>query len=76
MSRGFNLLLMMSAERPSTIDQRSPALPRLYAILDASCFPSDQALFQFAQDLLAGGVSLLQYRNKTGSSRQMLSHAR
>jgi thiamine-phosphate pyrophosphorylase len=51
-------------------------LPRLYAILDSSCFTDDRALFQFAADLLAAGVSLLQYRNKHGSSRQMLAHAR
>ncbi len=51
-------------------------IPRLYPILDASCFPDDRALFQFASDLLAAGVMLLQYRNKQGSSRQMLSQAR
>lgn len=54
----------------------TPKLPRLYAILDASCFADDRALFHFAKELLAGGVTLLQYRNKTGTSRQMLSHAR
>ena len=57
--------------RPSTID-----LPRLYPILDSSCFPDDRALFQFAEDLFSAGVTLLQYRNKRGSPRQMLSHAR
>jgi thiamine-phosphate pyrophosphorylase len=57
--------------RPLTID-----LPRLYPILDASCFPDDRALFQFAEELLSAGAILLQYRNKTGSSRQVLSHAR
>jgi thiamine-phosphate pyrophosphorylase len=51
-------------------------LPRLYPILDASCFADDRALFHFAEDLLAAGVILLQYRNKQGSARQMLSHAR
>ena len=51
-------------------------LPRLYPILDASCFPDDRALFQFAEDLLSAGVTLLQYRNKQGSSRQILAHAR
>jgi len=67
---------MTNGERPSTVDHRPSTLPRLYAILDSSCFVEDQALFQFAEDLLAGGVRLLQYRNKTGSSRQALSHAR
>ncbi len=51
-------------------------LPRLYAILDASCFANERALFRFAEDLLAAGVTLLQYRNKTDNARQMLSQAR
>ncbi|MGZ4831308.1 MAG: thiamine phosphate synthase [Terriglobales bacterium] len=55
---------------------RTAAFPKLYAILDASCFPGDRELFQFAEDLLAAGVTLLQYRNKNGRSRQMLSQAR
>ena len=57
--------------RPSAID-----LPRLYPIVDASCFPDDRALFQFAEELLSAGATLLQYRNKAGSPRQMLSQAR
>jgi thiamine-phosphate pyrophosphorylase len=51
-------------------------LPRLYAVLDASCFADDAALFAHARDLEAGGVTLMQYRNKQGSPRQMLAHAR
>jgi thiamine-phosphate pyrophosphorylase len=50
-------------------------IPRLYAILDASCFPDDTALFLAAEELAAGGVSLLQYRNKVGSAREILEHA-
>jgi thiamine-phosphate pyrophosphorylase len=57
--------------RLSTID-----FPRLYPILDACCFPDDRALFQFAAELFSAGITLLQYRNKHGSTRQMLSHAR
>ncbi len=57
--------------RPSAID-----LPRLYPIVDASCFPDDRALVQFAEELLSAGATLLQYRNKAGSPRQMLSQAR
>jgi thiamine-phosphate pyrophosphorylase len=49
--------------------------PRLYAILDASCFPDSQALFSTAEELSAGGVVLLQYRNKNGNARQMLEQA-
>jgi thiamine-phosphate pyrophosphorylase len=51
-------------------------LPRLYPIVDASCFPDDRALFQFVEELLSAGATLLQYRNKAGSPRQMLSLAR
>jgi thiamine-phosphate pyrophosphorylase len=51
-------------------------LPRLYAILDASSFPDNQALFAAALELAAGGVSLLQYRNKAGNGRHMLEQAR
>jgi thiamine-phosphate pyrophosphorylase len=44
------------------------ALPRLYAIADAS-FGDPVAL---AKQLFAGGVRLLQVRNKKGSSRELL----
>ena len=51
-------------------------LPRLYAILDASYFSDSQILFSTAEELLAGGVTLLQYRNKSGNAREMLEQAR
>ena len=51
-------------------------LPRLYAIADASCFSDTAASCAFAEELLAGGVTLLQYRNKTGNARQTLDQAR
>lgn len=51
-------------------------LPRLYAILDTACFASDELLYAAAEELIRGGVTLLQYRNKTGSSRQILEQAR
>jgi len=51
-------------------------LPRLYAILDASQFPDGPALFAAAEDMAAGGVTLLQYRNKMGTTRQILEDAR
>jgi thiamine-phosphate pyrophosphorylase len=60
----------------SQLETRNSQLPRLYPILDTSLFPTDRALFEFAEALLAGGVTLLQYRNKQGRPRQMLSHAR
>ena len=51
-------------------------LPRLYAILDVSCFPDLEALFRTAEELVAAGVTLLQYRNKSGNAREMLEQAR
>src|SRR5947209_19378392 len=51
------------------------SIPRLYAILDRSCFSNDQALFAAAGELVAAGATLLQYRNKSGHARQMLGHA-
>ena len=51
-------------------------LPRLYAILDASRFPDTQTLCRFANELIAGGVTLLQYRNKKSNAKEMLEHAR
>jgi thiamine-phosphate pyrophosphorylase len=50
--------------------------PRLYAILDASYFSDSRILFSTAEELLAGGVTLLQYRNKSGNAREMLEQAR
>ncbi len=51
-------------------------VPRLYAILDASCLPDAGALIVAAEELAAAGITLLQYRNKQGSARQMLEDAR
>jgi len=55
-------------------------LPRLYAIVDVACFVpplrSTQAIVDYARRLVAGGATLLQYRNKTGSTREMLQDAR
>jgi len=51
-------------------------LPSLYAILDTACFPDADAIFTAADELVAAGITLLQYRNKSGSARQMLEQAR
>jgi len=55
-------------------------LPKLYAILDVACFASPlrttASIVDYARDLVAGGVTLLQYRNKVGDTREMLIHAR
>ena len=51
-------------------------LPRLYAILDTASFTNGDGLLQTAEALAAAGVTLLQYRNKSGNARQMLEHVR
>jgi len=51
-------------------------LPRLYAILDTSCFPNPETMLRAASELEAAGVTLLQYRNKSGNARRMLDDAR
>ena len=51
-------------------------LPRLYPILDAAYFPDAKAMLAAAEELAAAGITLLQYRNKQGSARQMLDQAR
>lgn len=55
-------------------------LPRLYAIVDVTCFAPPlrtmNSIVEFAWDLREGGVTLLQYRNKEGDTRDMLRHAR
>src|SRR4029077_17554639 len=49
---------------------------RLYAILDLSCFSAPQLLFEAADELVAAGVTLIQYRNKSADAPAMLGHAR
>ena len=49
---------------------------RLYAILDPSCFSTPQLLFEAAEELVAAGVTLIQYRNKSADAPAMLAHAR
>jgi len=51
-------------------------LPRLYPILDPACLPNADAMFTAAEELVAAGVTLLQYRNKSGNARQVLEYAR
>jgi len=52
------------------------ALPRFYAILDAGRFSGVEAMLIAAEELVAGGCTLLQYRNKSGNARVMLEQAR
>ena len=55
-------------------------LPKLYAILDVACFApplrTTAAIVDYARELATGGVTWLQYRNKVGHTREMLSDAR
>jgi len=51
-------------------------LPRLYAILDRSLFADPAGLILAARELNGGGVTLLQYRNKSGGAQEMLEEAR
>jgi thiamine-phosphate pyrophosphorylase len=51
-------------------------LPRLYPIVDAANFATSQELYGFAKELVSGGATLIQYRNKKGSAREALGHAR
>jgi len=51
-------------------------LPRLYPIVDAACFADAEALISYSQELAAAGCTILQYRNKTSSAREILDQAR
>jgi len=51
------------------------SLLRLYAILDSSSFPDSEDLFLAAEELAAAGVTLVQYRNKSGDAKLMLAQA-
>jgi thiamine-phosphate pyrophosphorylase len=51
-------------------------LPPIYPILDVACFSEHKQIFVFADAIVATGCSILQYRNKNGTSKEMLSDAR
>jgi thiamine-phosphate pyrophosphorylase len=51
------------------------SIPGLYAILDHASFPEPEDLLSTAKELTAAGVTLLQYRNKSGNARQILAEA-
>jgi thiamine-phosphate pyrophosphorylase len=52
------------------------SLPRLYAILDSSCFSSAEEMLRAADKWTMAGVTLLQYRDKSGNAPAMLANAR
>jgi thiamine-phosphate pyrophosphorylase len=55
-------------------------LPRLYPIIDFSCFTAKTdplaAMLNFAEALLTGGATILQYRDKSSAAGRFLSNAR
>ena len=51
------------------------SLPRLYAILDRSSFSDQASLLGCANELIAAGVTVLQYRNKEDNPREILDDA-
>ncbi len=51
-------------------------LPRIYPILDRSCFTEVDQFFAAAEIFARNGCTILQYRNKAGNSREILSDAR
>jgi thiamine-phosphate pyrophosphorylase len=51
-------------------------VPRLYAILDAGLFTGNDPFLVAAREFAAGGVTLLQYRNKSGNALQLLDQGR
>lgn len=54
------------------------AFPKIYPILDSSVIPSSNRagfLHRLGSELAAVGVTLLEYRNKTGSDAEILSDA-
>lgn len=50
-------------------------LPRLYAIVDASCYSSLEQMLRAVELMTGAGVSLLQYRNKRAEARTLLEEA-
>ena len=56
-------------------DMDRQALPRFYPIVDASLVALI-GISDFAQKLVAGGCTLIQYRNKSGNARVILEQAR
>jgi thiamine-phosphate pyrophosphorylase len=51
-------------------------MPRLYAVLDPSCFSTIRELLSAAEELVEAGVTLIQYRNKSGDAKTILDQAK
>lgn len=54
----------------------APRLPRLYAIVDPALLPAGQDLSIFVRELVAAGTTWLQYRDKSGTSAEVLTRGR
>ena len=63
--------MIQTALRSGTIQ-----IPSLYAILDVGQAQTNSDLLAFAEELAAGGCTIIQYRNKSGNARVMLEQAR
>lgn len=74
LARGAAKLITCPLYSEETLTKQK-ILPKLYAILDATSFSAPENLFRVADELLRAGVTLIQYRNKSGDARTMLSHA-
>jgi thiamine-phosphate pyrophosphorylase len=57
------------------IDDHVLTLPPIYAILDAGCFADSESLISAADKMAAAGITLIQYRDKSGDARRMLNTA-
>ena len=51
-------------------------MPRLYAVLDAQSFLDADVMFTAAEEWVAAGIKLMQYRNKSHDSRILLEQGR
>jgi thiamine-phosphate pyrophosphorylase len=47
-------------------------LPRVYAIFDAGCFGDSRQLLEAGQQMVAAGIALIQYRNKSENAADVL----
>ena len=66
----------IAESKGTTERRRALSLPCLYAILDSSFFPDPSALLSAAGILVKAGVTLIQYRNKSGDAAAILTQAR
>src|SRR5579863_5381317 len=67
---------MASMPNPEVAKPVVTCLPRLYPILDIFHYSDNASWLRAAEELIAAGVNLLQYRNKSGTPRQILDQAR